>query len=492
MSQFVLSALCAIFIAFAQDIPDRPEKIAIPPLKFDVPQAKEARVTLKNGIPVFLVADPTDQPLVSVKVYVRGGEYLASKPGLAGFMADLLRRGGTTQLSASKLDDRLDFLAAHLESRLGEESASLVLDLDIQEKDLKEGLGLLRDMLVEPAFAQDRLDLARKELKQDLERLNDNASGIERYQARYLTRGEDHYTVRRPTPAILEGFTREDLQSLHACLIHPGNVVIAVGGRFDREAVQALLESTFGGLKPLPGAQVSPAAPAPNVTVKPALYLCAKPGDNQGRASLFLPGLRRSDPDWPAVEVMNFLFGGDFTSRLVMKLRMQEGLVYHVHSHFGEGRVFLQGAEVTWQTKNRTVAYSIRLVQEEARKMREEPLSDEELDRAKGALVKSFPARFGDPVTNAERFAEDYFYGMPETYWAQYRERIQALTKADIQRVAKKYLDPARMAILLVGDIQAMEPGDPDHPGLLKDATHLPIVKVPLRDPQTLKPMAEK
>jgi predicted Zn-dependent peptidase len=492
MNAIVFSALTAVLFSAASDIPDRPEKIVIPPLQFEVPGAKDAKITLKNGIPVFLVADPTDQPLVSVRVYVRGGEYLASKPALAEFMADLMRRGGTQRSSASQLDERLDFLAARLNSGLGEESASLALNLNIQEKDLKEGLQLMRDVLMEPAFAQDRLELVRKEFKQDTERLNDDAARIERYQSDYLTRGEDHYTSRLPTPAVLDSFTREDMQALHGRLIHPKNMVIAVGGRFDRKAVQTMLDDVFGGLKPLAGAQVSPAAPAPDFTMKPAMYACTKSGDNQGRVSLFLPGLRRTDPDWHAVEVMNFIFGGDFTSRLVMKIRMQEGLAYSVRSQFPQGRVFLQTGRVSWQTKNRTVAYSIRLVLEEARKMREELVTDEEFDRAKKALIKAFPAHFGDPVTNVERFADDYFYGMPDDYWQQYRDRVQSLTKNDIQRVAQKYLDPAGMAVLLVGDIKAMESGDPDHPGLLKDATWLPIVKVPLRDPQTLKPLAEK
>ena len=492
MNFLIISALSSVFLVSAQDIPDRPEKVVIPPLKFEVPQAKDARMTLKNGIPVFLVADPTDQPLVSVKILVRGGQYLASKPGLAAVMANQMREGGTKKLSASDLDDRLDFLAAHLNTGLGEESAGVVLDLDIQEKDLKEGLDLLRDVLVEPGFAQDRLDLAQKELKQNLERLNDDAGSIERYQSRYITRGEEHYTARRPTPAVVAGYSKEDLQTLHARLIHPGNMVIAVGGRFDRAAVLAMLENTFGAMKPSATAQVSPAAPAPDFTAKPAIYVCNKPGDNQGRVTVFLPGVRRIDPDWPAVEVMNFLFGGDFTSRLVMKIRMEEGLAYSVRSRFGEGRVFLEGGDITWQTKNRSVAYSMRLVLEEMRKLREEPLPDDEFNRAKDALVKSFPARFSDPVVNVERFTSDFFYGIPENYWTQYRQRIQSLTKDDIQRVAKKYLDPAKISFLLVGDIKEMEPGDPDHPGLLKDVAPLPIVKVPLRDPQTLKPIPEK
>ena len=482
-------ALLAPLPGSAQAIPDHPSKLVFKPLAFEVPKAREARIKLKNGVTAYLVEDPTGQPLVDVSVLIRGGAHLepAGKEGLAGLHVAVLRSGGTLRTPADKLDARLDYLAAQLGAGLGRDQGHAVLNLNALAKDSREGLELLAEVLREPAFAQDRLDLAKRNARQGIERRNDDTTGIERYQLELLLRGEGYFTTRFATAASLEGISRDDLLAFHQRLLHPDNLIVAVSGRFDRTAMTALLNATLGELKAASAARRSPPIPPPSHTAKPGIFVTHK-DVNQGRVSFALPGLKRADPDWTAVEVMNFLLGGDFTSRMVMKIRTEEGLAYSVGTRFTPGMAFPGDFRGAFQTKTRTVAYGLRLALAELAKMRDTPVTDEELARAKGAIIDGFPARFSSSGEVADLFQNEDYQGGAEDYWAQYRAKVQAVTKAEIQRVARKYLDTAKLVILCVGHAKDMEAGDPkDHPGLLKDTATLPLTVLPLRDPLTMQ-----
>jgi zinc protease len=477
--------------AMAQAIPDRPEKLTYKPLTFDVPKAKDARLKLKNGITVYLLPDPAAQPLVTVNLLVRGGSYLEApgKEGAATLMGNLLRAGGTTKTPADQLDEKLEFLAANLTSNLGETQGGV--SLNILSKRAEEGMGLLMEVLTQPAFAQDRLDLAKKNLRQSMERRNDDSTSIERQQLGYLLRGEAYYTNHQPTAASLDAITREDLAALHAKLLHPGNLIVSVAGNFERKAMEALLNKTLGTLKPGPKAQVSPAIPVAPFAAKPGIYVVDK-DVNQGRVTFNLPGLRRTDPDFYAVTVMNdILGGGGFTSRLVKKIRSDEGLAYSAGSFFTGGLFFPGDFRALFQSKSRSVAYGVRLALAEMEKMRATPVSAEELAVAKGSLVDGFPAQFGNKAAVGGAFASYDYAGLDvDQLLGEYRAKIQAVTAADVQRVAQKYLTLDKVAILVVGKASDVEEGDvKDHPGKLSEAAKLPLVKLPLRDPLTLKPL---
>lgn len=485
------SLLLGAAVLSAQAIPDRPEKIAVKPISFQVPKAKDARTKLKNGITAYLVPDPAGQPLVNLSLLVRGGSYLdpAGKEGASALLGTLLRTGGTVRTPADKLDERIDFLAANLGASMGETSGSLSLNL--LAKDLKEGLDLVMEILTEPAFQQDRLDLAKKNLRQAMERRNDDTTTIERYQQGLLLRGEKHYSNHFVTAASLDAITRDDLKALHARLLTPQNLAVSISGNFERKAVEKLLNETLGALKAGKDAKASPKVPAPEHTIVPGLYICEK-DVNQGRVTLNLPGLRQIDPDWPAVTVMNHILGGGgFTSRMVKKIRSDEGLAYSVGSGFSPGPFYAGTFTALFQTKVPTVAYGIRLALAEMERIRREPVSAEELQVAKGAIIDGFPDTFGSKAIVAQVFLSMENTGLPETYYETIRERIAAVTVADVQRVAQKYLAPEKAAILVVGGKAAdLEAGDvKDHPGKLSEVARLPVVKLPLRDPLTMKPL---
>jgi len=472
----------------AQAIPPRPEALAFAPVQFRTPSAREHQARLKNGIPVFLAPNGKDgAPLVRITVNWKGGGYLepAGKEGLATLFGSQLVLGGTASLDPAALQDRLEALAATLTSSCAPTAGSI--SLTVQEKDLQAGLDLLVQCLTAPAFAQDRLDLARRQARQGLSRRNDMVGSIAGYLQPALLSGPDHFSAKQPTAASLDAVTREDLLAFHRRLLHPANLVVAASGAFDRKAMLERLDRALGALKPAPGAQASPVPPAPAFQRKPGLYLAAKDAP-QAMLTWTLPGLRRTDPDWHKAYVMNQLLGGPgFTSRLMKKIRSDEGLTYGVYSNMGPGPHYRGDITGSMQTKNRSVAYALRLALAEMARLKEAPPTAAELQVIKEGLLESFPAQWSSKHATVSRFAEEALVGWNGDWWQDFREKVQAVTPADVQAMARKYLELDKLVILAVGRKAEMEAGDPDHPGALKDAAGLPVTELPLRDPLTLK-----
>jgi zinc protease len=476
-------------VALGQAIPDRPEKLTFPPISWEVPKAKDAKVVLKNKVPAYLVADASGVPLVRVTVWWRGGGYLdpAGKEGLASLFGSQLAVGGTQRTDAAKLEDRLEALSATLSSSCGPTSGSLYLQ--VQEKDLAEGLDLLMQALTQPAFAQERLDLAKRSARQGLERRNDAVTSIAQLQMPTLLFGEKFFATERTTAASLEAITREDLLAFHASLLHPANLVVAVSGKLERKAMTGLLNRTVGALAASPAARPSPKVPQPGFARTPGLYVCDKDAP-QAMLQWAFPGMRRSDPDWyPAMVMNHVLGGGGFAARLMKKIRSDEGLTYGVRTQLGEGPYWRGDLTGGLQTKNRSVAYALRLALAEMQRLKDEPLTEAELTSIRDGLVEAFPAQWGSRLIVANRFAAESLEGRPEDWWLDYREKVKAVTAADVQKAAKKLLDFEKMVVLAVGKASEVEAGDADHPGALKDAARLPLSSLPLRDPLTLKPL---
>jgi zinc protease len=225
---------------------------------------------------------------------------------------------------------------------------------------------------------------------------------------------------------------------------------------------------------------------------KSGIYLAQKKV-NQSRVTLLLPGVLRDDPDMPAIEIMNDIFGGGgFTSRITNRVRSDEGLAYSVGSRFAGGIYFPNPFLAVLQTKSRTVAYAISLVQEEMKRIAVEPVTDAELQTAKRSAIETFPEVFATADKTAAVFAEDELTGRHATrpdYWKTYRAGVEAVTVADVQRVAAKHLHPDKLVALIVGDEAEIALGSPEHPLKLTDLGLGNITALPARDPLSLEPV---
>jgi zinc protease len=214
---------------------------------------------------------------------------------------------------------------------------------------------------------------------------------------------------------------------------------------------------------------------------------------NQGRVSIGMPGVDRYDPDYFAARVMNdILGGGGFGSRLVNRIRSDEGLAYSVRSALGAGVYYPEPIRVSFQSKVRSVAYADQIALVEIAKMRETPVSAEELDLSKNKLVETFPTLFDSPSTVAAVLAVEELTGRYQkdpAYFQTYRDNLRAVTAADVQRVAKRILDPAKLTVLMVGNTKEMLLGDPKHDASIATMAGGEPHRLPLRDPMTMKPL---
>ncbi len=493
LAPMALSAFLAVLatpLTGADAIPSKPEKLTFKPLSYTPPAAKDFRTVLKSGVVAYL-AENHELPLVNIQIILRGGTYLDApgKEGLAETAGYLLARGGTKSRTAEDLEERLAFLAAQLNSGYGDDRGTVSLNL--LAKDLDEGLAILREVLTEPRFQEDKLKLRKDQILADMKQRNDSSADIERRERSLLLYGESYYLNRFETKASIEGLAREDLVAFHRRWVDPRNMLIAAAGDFRKSDMAAKLDKLLASW-PFRG-ESAPPVPKPSHTMTPGTFLVDK-DVNQGRVSILLPGLLRSDPDFFAAAVMNdILGGGGFTSRITNRVRSDEGLAYSAGSQLQPGIWYPGRFGAAFQSKVRTAAYASRIVIEEMTKMRGGDVTDEELETAKRSFIDTLPRRFATKTQVVGILADEEFtgrYASDPLYYAKFQARVDKVTKADVRRVAERLLKPDTITLLVVGKKADLLNPDPKHPVAFADLTGGKLTELPLRDPFTMKPMS--
>ena len=483
-----VAAVCLPTVLQAQTlpIPSHPSELTFSSLEFTPPKSADHRHVLSNGVVVFVVEDHT-LPLVDISVLVRTGTYLdpLDKIGLANLTGSQMRAGGTTSKTPSEFDEEVAFLAAQVGSSIG--STRGRARLGCLTKDLDVGLGLFFEMLRNPRFDQARLDLAKSQAMQQMQRRNDRTSGIEAREWGRLMHGDAHFTTLPRTQASMEAIAREDLVAFHQRYYHPGGFIFAVSGDVETEEILAKLEGHMDGWEANP--TPVPPVPKPAHTPQPGLYLVDKPDVNQGRISLGHLGTTRDNPDRYAIQIMTDIFGGGgFTSRLTTRVRSDEGLAYSVRSVFGLG-VYYDGVfAARFESRSETVARATAIVLEEIERIRTERVSKEELSTAIASFVDTFSMNYSSAASTANLFAGDEYTGRDPSYLETYRDRLSAVTADDVLRVAREYLHPDRLVILGVGNLDDILKGDPDNPEhSLEGLSPGEVTRIPLPDPMTME-----
>ncbi len=472
-------ALAFVCVGLGLGQAKHPSELKYPSLKYDPPDPKAFRVEYAGGLRAYVQEDRS-LPLFNITAIVNcGGLYAPKeKAGLDTVLGDQLIKGGTKTREGTVIEDRIDFLGGSLNFNVGERTSTL--SLSVLTKDLDEGLGMFFDVLMNPAFREEPLKLAKARFVEQLRQANDQPNGVLSREYEKLLYGDNALTW-RPTKASYEGITAADLKAFHAKYVSPKNVILAVAGDFAKADLKAKINKLIAGWKG--GPVVFPALPKGFPAAEPGVYFIQK-AINQGYISLGHLGIEDTNPDYFAVQVMNFILGGgSFTSRITTKVRSDEGLSYNQGSRFTYRWGFPGTFSGYVQTKSSTVGYAISLILAELNRIRKEPVSDAEMETAVNYYLESFADSFQSAQATMMSFANLEMTGKPMDYFKTYRSKIEAVTKARVQEVATKYVHPDKAAIMIVGDFEPCNKGGDKWPGPLDKLGQLR--KISLTDPMT-------
>lgn len=422
-------------------------KIAVPtPLRFELP----------NGMVVYMVEDH-ELPMVTVAARIRTGDRWepVSKAGLAWLTGEVMRTGGTPGRSGDQLDDELDRLGASVEISIGEDSGSA--SVSVLKEDTIRGIGILADLLRHPAFPQDKIELAKIMLRESIARRNDEASEIADREFERLMYGKDSAYGHQPEYDTIAAITRDDLVAFHKQFFQPENVILGIWGDFDSRELRRTIGRIFNEWPR--GGNPKPAVPAvdPGIDKRTGVYLIEKDDVNQSMVHMGLPGGKRSDPDYFALTVANRILGGGFGARLFNKVRSEEGLAYSVYSSWGADWDHTGIFQADGTTKSTTTVQMIAAMKREIARMSEGEVTDEELARAKDAILKG--SAFDNDSTGkiVGRLMTYEYFGYPSDFLQRFDAGIGKVTKADVLRVSKQHFTADRFAVVVLGNSKAFD-----------------------------------
>jgi len=428
------------------------EQVPIPKLPEFKPQQPK-RIEFPNGMVVFLQEDH-ELPLIDGTARIRGGsvEVPATKVGLIDVYGEVWRTGGTKTMNGDQMDDFLEERAAKVETNGGMDSTSI--GWSCLKEDFDDVFKMFVDLLQNPEFRADKIDIAKKGLYTGISRRNDNPQQIAGRQAAILAYGANNPYAREAEYATVAAVTRDDLVNWHHTYVHPNNIILGVVGDFDSAMMEARLRQVFGNWQKGPAVKKPEFPPNP---AKPGYYLVDKSDVNQSNIIMIGLGTTRRDPDYFAISVFNEAFGGGFSSRMFSDIRSTKGLAYAVGGGIGTGWDHKGMLRLMMGTKSQTTAASIQALDDEIAELKVKPISDEEIKRAKDSILNSFIFNFDTPEKVLQEKMAYEFYGYPLDFLETYQKKIEQVTKEDVARVAAKYMRPEQMPVLVVGNAKELD-----------------------------------
>lgn len=423
------------------------DQVPIPPLPAFHPQQPK-RMVLANGMVVFLQEDH-ELPLINGIAIVRGGsiDEPAAKTGLAGLYGSVWRTGGTSKRSGDELDDFLEARAARVETSAGDDSTSV--SFSCLKQDFEPVFEAYVELLRDPAFREDKLKLAKYQAYTLISRRNEDVDSIVERESARLGYGKDNPYGRVPEYATIAAVTRQDLLDWHAKYVHPNNIILGIVGDFDAAQMESRLNDAFGSWAN--GAKyVEPKIDFHNPV--PGVYFAAKADIDQSSIAMLYLGIERRNPDIYAVQVMNEIFGGGMSSRLFMNIRSKAGLAYEVGGGLGADWDHPGLFDIGMATKSATTTDGVKAIYKQIDDLLARPPSDKELKVAKDTLLNNFIFNMDSKVKVMRARMRYEFYGYPADWMERYPPNIEKVTAADVLRVARKYVDPKKIATLVVGN----------------------------------------
>ncbi len=423
------------------------------PIEFTPP--KPERVVLDNGMVLYLLEDH-ELPLFKITAHFRTGAVYEpeEKAGLANLVGSVMRRGGTKSRTPEQMNEELEFIAASVETGISRESGSAALST--MKKDIDKGLEIFADVLMNPAFREEMIRKEKDEILENIRRENDTPRKIIFREFRKIMYKADHPYSRKIIgyKDTVESITRDDMVAFHKKYFCPNNVIMGISGDFDTKEILGRLKAVFADWK---RSEIDfPEVPAVEKKFQRSINYIYK-DVNQASVVFGHIGINRLNKDYFPIKIMNFILGGgSFTSRIPSKVRSDEGLAYSAYSGFHTPRD-LGFFFASCQTKSESTVKAINFALEEVRKIREEDVGDDELELAKDTYINQFIFKFTSSASIVGQMVGIEYEGLPLDYLDTYVDNIKVITKEDILRVAKEYLHPDDIKLLVIGDMEQFD-----------------------------------
>jgi zinc protease len=428
------------------------KQIPVPQLPAFKPQQPK-RIELSNGMVIFLQEDH-ELPLIGASARIRGGSVNepAEKTGLVDIYGEVWRTGGTKSQTGDQLDDFLEVRAAKVETGGGPDSTTI--SFSCLKGDLDDVFKAFVDVLENPEFRAEKIDIARKAMQDAISRRNDEIGEIAHREAVRLAYGPENPYARIPEYSTVDAINRQDLIDWHDKYIHPNNIILGISGDFDSAAMESRLRAAFESWPK------GPAFPKNNIQynpAKPGYYLIPKEDVNQSNIRMVALGTTRDNPDYYAISVFNEAFGGGFSSRLFNDIRTKRGLAYGVGGGIGTNFGHPGILQISMGTKSQSTVEAVQAVDEDVTNLTKEPITEDEIQRAKDAILNAFIFRLDSPgKILVERITYEY-YGYPPDWLDKYQAEIKKVTAAQVNAVAAKYLHKDQLAVLVVGNTKEFD-----------------------------------
>jgi zinc protease len=389
-------------------------------------------------------------PTVEIHALVKVGSSQdpPDKAGLANLTASLLDEGTLTRTSR-QIAEQIDFVGGSLEARATEDFTTA--SARVLRKDADLGFALLADLLQHPAFHKQEFERVRTQILGEIISDDDDPGNVAMKAFHQLIfHGHPYSWPTHGTEETLNKITATDVQQFHAREYLPNQTILVIVGDLTQEQATALVQTHFGSWKK--------GLPSPYLLKKPApidrkMVQLIEKDLTQSTIVLGHTGISRTNPDYYAVTVMNYILGaGGFSSRLMDSIRDKQGLAYGIMSHF-DTRVMPGAFFINLQTRTEVTNQAISGVLAEIKGIRDTPVTDQEINEAKSFIIGSFPLRIDSSAKLANVLAQVELYNLGLDYFTNYPKAIERVTKDDVQRVAKQYLDPQHYALVVVGSI---------------------------------------
>jgi zinc protease len=452
----VLGGCLLIAVAtLAAQAPDRshpPQPGPPPPLQLPAIQ----KLKLSNGLPVWIV-ELHEVPVAQVNLVVLSGT--ANDPpgkyGVASLTAAMLEEGAGSR-SALEIADAIDYLGADLGAASSSDSSAVRLHVPVAR--LADALPIMADVALRPTFPRDELERQRQQRLTSLLQGRDDPPTISSVAFSRILYGKAHRygTPQMGTAETIKTFTPDDLRAFYIAAFRPENATLIAIGDLTADKALPMFEKNFGTWK-ASGSAAAEKLPAVEQAATRQIYLVDKPGAPQSQIRIGWVGVPRSTPDYFPITVLNTILGGSFSSRLNNNLREVHGYAYGAGSAFdmraAAGPFYASAGVQTDKT-----AEALKEFFNELAAIRK-PVPPDELARAKSYVALRFPSAFETTGDISRRLEDMLVYHLPDEYFAKYVQNIQAVGAADVQRVAEKYIQPDHFAVVVVGDLKAIEPG---------------------------------